>query len=444
MTDVAIIGGGTAGLAAALRLVSAGVKVRLYEARHIAGGRTFSVPDPESGMEVDNGQHLLMGCYRDTLRYLADAGGAAGLRHLPRLRIPFLHTDGRKGTLAAGALPPPLGHALAFLRYSLLDWPAKRAVLSLALHLRTLRIDSIPELDEISAESWLRGRRQTDSAVEALWEPVILATMNTTADRASAAVFVRVLREIFLGSAGASSLLLPERGLSRVLVDPALARISERGGEVFFGRAVRSLRAEGDAIRLQFRDGGGEQAASVLCAVPPWKLGDVLASSELLPGIRRILPHFEPSSILSVHFWTDRPVTNEPMTGLLGGTLQWLFAKGRDTSGMHMYSCTVSAPGALIEQDGQVIGDLLGAELMRSVPGFDAGGIRRVLPLRERRATFVPRPGLDAVRPAARTPVRGLYLAGDWTATGLPATIEGAVRSGHLAADAILTDMRAV
>jgi squalene-associated FAD-dependent desaturase len=445
MRHCVVAGGGLAGLAAALRLSrSPNVSVTLCEAAPALGGRARSFLDRQSGLEIDNGQHVLMGCYRATLAYLAEAEeSASALQRLRGLALPFLHTDGRRARLQAGGLPHPLSLAQAFLRYRMLSFSGRLRILRVALRLRSLGKAQLDRLDAISASQWLRSCGQGTEEIAFFWRPVILATMNTEAEAASAKLLAVVLREIFLGDAEAADMLLPTVGLSALLVDPVRRTLESRGVRILTGTAVTAIDLSGETGTGNDGEAAptvtgvrcGETdlpADAVILAVPPW------AIARLLPAIDT--GSFSPSEILSVHVWTRRDLGRAPMTGLLGTTLQWVFFKGETGPGEFHYSCTVSAAAGDETSDEPALRRLLLRELQLLDPALRDDDITRILPIREKRATFVPKPGLDALRPGTRTAVAGLFLAGDWTDTGLPATIEGAIRSGNTAAEGVLSD----
>lgn len=477
MKHCVIVGGGLAGLSAALALSSSGIRITLLERAPMLGGRCRSFRDRWSGDDIDNGQHVLMGCYTATLRYLAEAGvnigekdapvlhppnidahraGASAplLQRLRGLALPFRHTDGKSAWLRAGGAPHPLSFVQAFLRYDLLPLPARLGIVRTALRLRKLSLSALRELDAYSAEDWLRSCKQGTEAIELFWRPVILATMNTEPAAASAKLLVVVLREIFLADADAADILLPTVGLSQLLIDPVRKTLEVRGAQIRTGVAVTAIetcrisdgRMEVAGVRADER----YAADSVILAIAPWACDHIStldrdSSVEARGGIAQYtlpdaLPwhRFTPSEILSIHVWTTRTLGEAPMTGLLGTTLQWVFYKGRSRDQSWHYSCTVSAANGQETSDPVALRALVLCELRLLNPELTADDILHILPVREKRATFVPAPGMEKFRPLPETSVQGLFFAGDATATGLPATIEGAVRSGFAAAEAVL------
>lgn len=458
MKRCVVIGGGIAGLAAALRLSSFDCSVTVLDAAPALGGRVRSFTDRPSGQEIDNGQHVLMGCCTAALQFLAEASSPPeGLQRLRGFALPFAHLDGRRSMLQAGSLPHPLSLAQALLRYDMLSFAARLRVFRLAMGLKGLWQKRLARLDRRSAVEWLRRRGQKEEEIQSFWRPVLLATMNTEPEDASAKLFAVVLKEIFLGSASAADMLLPTTGLSRLFIDPARVELERRGGVLRSSAGATSVdirHFEGETLVSGVRcDGRQIPADVVVSAIPPWAFSrlaltyDGAAESELsrtslaaavLPGLD--LEAFRPSEILSVHVWLRRDLGPAPMTGLLGTTLQWVFSKGETEPGVFHYSCTVSSARGDETDDERALHAMLVRELRLLDAELRDEDILRLLPIREKRATFVPRPGLEALRPKARTSISGFYLAGDWTDTRFPATIEGAVRSGFIAADAIIND----
>lgn len=441
MMRVAVVGAGLAGLSASLRLLDAGCHVTLLEARPSPGGRAFSYTDRSSGDTLDNGQHAMMGCYHATLRYLHRIDSDSGLHRLRGLSLDFRHSDGRSAVLRAGVLPHPLGMAQGFLNFGMLNVRARLGLLRAAMHLRRLKSGDIDLLHAVSAETWLKDLGQGCEAIGFFWTPVVLATLNAQPGQVSAGYLAIVLKAMFLADASASDLLLPAAGLSDLLIDPAISSLKTSGADIHLHKVVEYIDAEtGCVSALRCSDGLDIKCDAVVSTIPPWSLQGLLAASGLCANLQAVLARFIASPIISVHVWLKRDPQIGLMTGTFGTMIQWLFSKGRSDDGTWKISCTISAADALDTLTQEELRALTTKELLQLIPSLCEDDIVRVLPLRERRATFVPEPGLDAVRPGSCTETRGLYLAGDWTATGLPATIEGAVLSGEMAAQAVIQD----
>ncbi|MCB2205935.1 hydroxysqualene dehydroxylase HpnE [bacterium] len=436
-----VLGGGVAGLAAALRASRRGWKVTLLEASPKLGGRAYSFSPRRGGVEIDNGQHVLMGCCHATLAYLEACGTRDLLERRKGMALQFFHRDGRSASLTAGTLPHPIGLAQAFLSYSMLPLSARLRIASVAWKLRSITGADREELDGMTAAAWLRLLRQDRASLECFWRPVVLATMNSDIDRASAWLLTVVLREIFLGSADAADMLLPKTGLTPLLVDGALAELWSAGAEVQCSLRADSILIRDGAVRgIRTSEGEEIPADAVISAIPPWALERLARESGVLEQLAIDFSRFEASEILSLHFWTRRDLRLPRMTGLLETRLHWIFSKEKESDNRYHYSATVSAVPEDFPAGENALRALLHDELALAVPDLRDEDIDRIMPIREKRATFVPAPGLESIRPDPTTSIPGLYLAGDWTNTGLPATIESAVRSGNRAAELLRLD----
>ncbi len=436
MTDCVIIGGGISGLAAAVRLVERGRTITLFEAKPRLGGRTFSFFDNASGETLDNGQHIMMGCYTSTLSFLRAIGVADDrLLRIP-LDIPYLHADGRRTSIRAVSLPFPINNLGALLGFKMLNMHQRLSVLRIAKVMIAKNADD--ETRGLSVQTWLIKRKQDDETIEYLWAPIVLATMNAAPEMASAQVFLRVLREVFLGGKTASTVILPASNLDETLIDPAANFIRAHGGVIRLHEHAEQLvfRDDGSVIIRTSQD--ATEARSVIPAVPPAALSRILERSGLRERIPVDAVAFENAPIVSVHVLAPVQLARAPMLGLLGSPLHWLFSKGQTAHGLWRYSCTISAATALVDANEAALRRLITTELRRFFPSLAANDIVLMKIVKERAATFVPRPGIEAYRPTTRTSIPNFFLAGDWTDTGLPATIEGAVRSGEEAGEEVL------
>lgn len=415
MARLHIVGAGLAGLAAALS-ASRTVRwdgIRVYEATAQAGGRCRSFYDERLGRVIDNGNHLLLGANRAALAYLDAIGGRGAMRAVEPAAIPFLDLEtGEQWTLRPNAGPLP---------WWLLSRSRGVAGAHPGAHLRLAGLAAARRSTTV-AEALGHPR---DALYRRLWDPLATAVLNTAPEAASARLFRRVL--LALAAAGEAGLrpFIAGVGLSSALIDPALQLLRSRRVDIGFGWRLRSLAvAEARVTALDFskacvpvgpRDG-------VILAVPPE------AAATLVPGLR--VP-VEASPIVNLHFRLDDPVRlpgGYSFLGLVGGTAQWLFARG------DLLSVTVSAARPLVDLDHATIAARIWADIAR----LATIGPRRALPpfriIKERRATIAQTPSVVLQRPGPRTRFGNLVLAGDWLDTGLPATIEGAIRSGQTAA----------
>lgn len=442
--SVIVIGGGLAGLSAAVRLAEAGQRVTLVEATRAGGGRARSYHDATLEREVDNGQHLMMGCYRETLAFLRTIDSTDGIYFQKNLSVTMVRPGGKRLQLSCPALPAPLHLATGLLTMRGLSLLDKAAAMRAGLMLRgeVQRPD-----DNETCDSWLRRMGQTPTLRNAFWDPLIWGTLNDDPLVSSAAMFTAVLERAFLSTRDASRLGVPRVPLSRLYVDQALAYLRARGAELRLGEAVRALQVGGAnrVTGVTLKSGDALTADAVVSAVPPH------AFLELLPGTLPAHPVYQdiarlrPSPIVNLWFSVDRAPFDEPFLGLVASPLHWMFNRSKiegEEGGEVLLNCTISAARACVDDPPETLQALLQGELARYFPGQPLK-IRRFKVIKEKRATISHAAGTYHCRPEIVGPVRDLYLAGDWVRTGLPATIEGAVQSGHDAAKAVLAGEQA-
>jgi zeta-carotene desaturase len=440
--DAIVIGAGFAGLSAAVRLARAGARVLVLEARGRLGGRATSFEDRETGEVVDNGQHVLMGCCLETFAFLDEIDALRNVRRQPQLIVNMIDRAGRSSTLSCPALPPPLHLVAGLVDWDALTWPDRLAAFRMMTPLRLARralkegSRTIAASPGETVESWLIRNGQTPRLREMLWEPLALAALNQRPSEAAAPVFARVLAELFGGDAGAAGIALPTRPLHEMYAEPARRYIEARGGSVRTGSPARVRIGSGASLTVV--SGAGENTAtSVIAAVPWFALPDLFEGdrSPLEPTLGRCRA-MAASPIVTVNLWFDRQALDGPLLGLPGRAMQWVFDKrrilGEDASHLSLVS---SGASALVDWPNDKLIARAHEEVMDAVPKARSARLVNATVVREPRATFSLAPGQPA-RPATETPLAGLYLAGDWVATGLPATIESAVRAGHRAADA--------
>ncbi len=412
MALVHIVGAGLAGLAAAVRLTQKGERVALYEAAQQAGGRCRSYFDRTLGRVIDNGNHLLLSGNHDAMAYLDAIGARDSLVGPEDGGFPFIDlASGRRWTVRPNHGPLPWWIAMPSRRV-----PGTRTAAYLAAW-RLARADP----GQTVADCLDPG----DPLWRAFWDPLATAVLNTPPETGSARLLWAALKESFARGAAGCRPLIARDSLAASLVEPALALLAARGVEPRFGQRLRGIERDGRAQVLDFTQGRvalGE-GDRVILALPPGQ------TAAVLPEIA--VPEHS-HAIVNGHFRLPQPLAGRPLlTGLVGGTAQWLFLRG------DLASLTVSAADALADEPADVIGARLWADTARTLdlpPSSQPPG--RIV--KERRATFAQTPAAVALRPRAKTGWSNLFLAGDWTATGLPATIEGAIRSGHTAAELVL------
>jgi hydroxysqualene dehydroxylase len=408
---VHIIGAGISGLSAAVRLANADYKVHVHEATQQAGGRCRSYFDAATNLTIDNGNHLLLSGNRHAIAYARSIGTEAGLVGPKRAQFPFVDiTTGQRWQLdlGDGRLPlwvfdaarrvPDTG-LLDYLKLAPLIWAGQNKLVG----------------DTIPCEGTLYQR---------LVQPLLLAALNVDPPEGSAGLAGAIVRETLLAGGVACRPLIARDGLSAVLVEPAIKLLQAKGASIRFGHELRALGKSPDRIsELNFGDDVIALAPddTVVMAVPP------RPAASLLPGLKTPTKF---RAIVNAHFRFDPPKDMPPITGVVGGTVEWLFAFPQ------RLSVTVSNADRLVELPREELAQTIWRDVCK------AAGVQGELPpwqiVRERRATFEATPEQDALRPGAATALKNLFLAGDWTDTGLPATIEGSVRSGNRAADLVL------
>ncbi|WP_405150512.1 hydroxysqualene dehydroxylase HpnE [Sphaerisporangium sp. NBC_01403] len=422
---VAIVGGGLAGIAAAVALGEAGYATTLYEARPRLGGATYSFE--RDGLVVDNGQHVFLRCCTAYRGLLDRIGGAGRVCLQDRFDMRVLTPAGRSGRLRRSALPGPFHLMPALATYSLLR-PADR-LRAVRASLALARLDpGDPALDRTDLGSWLAAHGQRDSARRALWELFAVAALNVGIDEAALGPAVKVFRTALLGRADAGDIGIPAAPLGDLHGTAAQAAIRRCGGEVRLSAKVTAIEP-GPAVVV---DGIRIAASAVIVAIPHERAAR-LVPLDAAPDRDR-WSGLDASPIVNVHAVYDRPVTDVPFAAVVDSPVQWVFDKTRVAGlGRGQYlAVSVSAAGRWIDMPAEKIQAEFVPELQRLFPS--RARLTDFFVTRERRATFRQGPGSGALRPAAATRWPCLYLAGAWTDTGWPDTMEGAVRSGLHAA----------
>ena len=433
--DVIVVGAGFAGLSAAVRLVEHGARVLVVEERRRLGGRATAFPDPVTGEIVDNGQHALFGCYHETFAFLRAIGAEHEVALDDRLEIEIVDRAGGRSRLATPSWPPPLHLVGGLLRWRALGLGDRIAALRMGRTLRTLARHGSEwtPLQGITAGEWLRHTGQTAGITELLWEPLVVAALNQPPEVAAAEPFVRVLTRMFNGSRRDAAIGLPRVPLDALYAEPARRFLQSRGSEVRTGSPATLLATADRALGIDVK-GERLEADAVIAAVPWFAFAAFATGTPALAPIVEAASRMQASPIVTVNLWYDRPVTDTTFVGLPGRTFQWVFDKARlFGAGASHLSLVCSGADAVAALDNETLCDIAAREVAAALPAARAATVVRATAVREKRATFSLAPG-QPPRPGARTAIRGLFLAGDWTATSLPATIEGAVQSGHAAA----------
>ena len=437
---IVVIGAGFAGLSAAALLAEHAIEVVVLDARPRLGGRATAFLDRETGEIVDNGQHVMFGCYRATLAFLERIGATANVRIQESLAIPFLDLDGRRSVLKCPPLPPPVHLLAGVLGWDALSIGDRCSALKLGPALLRARAAPLAQAasPETTVSDWLFAHGQRPRLIEWLWEPLAVAALNQPIAEASASPFIRVLAEMFGPSRRASALVMPALPLDQMYAAPARAYIEARGGTVRTDALARVV-CEGNVVRGVEVRGERFTPDAIISTVPWHQLRTLfLETPAALTGIVDNAANMAAMPIVTVNLWYDRVVMEESFVGLPGRAMQWVFDKRRvfGEAASHL-SLVSSAAATLSPRSSQELIDLAAREVAASLPGAREARLVRATVVREKQATFSLSPG-QPPRPATITPIKDFYLAGDWVDTGLPGTIESAVISGHRAARAII------
>lgn len=441
--DVVVVGGGLAGLSAAAKLAEDGARVLVLEARGTLGGRASAFTDPGTGERVDNGQHLMLGCYHETFRFLSRIGALENVKVQADLEVPFVDERGAASLLSCPALPSPWHLVGGLLEWNGLSWRDRLSVFGLGLALQRARRvvakgkGELPVSADETVDQWLVRHGQRRRLREMLWEPLALAALNQATAEAAAPTFVRVLGQMFGSDRRDSAIAMPLRPLTDMYAEPAREYLEAHRGGVRVSSPASVHIENGRVAGVRVRE-ETIATAGVVAAVPWFALPELFSGeTALLDTVLQAARHTAASPIVTVNLWFDRPVLDAQFLGLPGRTFQWVFDKRQvfGDSARHL-SFVCSGAADVAGRGNDELAALAASELAAAVPAARQARVERRVVVRERRATFSLAPGQPR-RPVTETGIDRLVLAGDWTETGLPATIEGAVVSGHRAAAAI-------
>lgn len=447
--SVAVAGGGLAGLAAACALSNVGFRVTLFEKRPFLGGRASSWEHPGTGEVVDNCQHVLFGCCTNLIEFYHRMGVDQDIRWFDEMT--FIEPGGRASVLRASPLPAPLHTAPSLLRFPFLTTADK---LALGRAMVPLMAAEQPD-DGRTFQQWLDHHRQTRGAIEHFWKPVLISALSDELDRVSVSSAAQIVR-LYMKSPTARHMGVPTVPLTE-LYNAAGDYVRTRGGVLHFRRPLEAFSADASQVRLRLRTREDDQQPNpddvfdyLVIALPFDALDRVLPDSPESAPLKNKITHFETAPITGIHLWFDRQISNLDHAVLLDRTVQWMFHKSRlqpirtrnqnGTDTGSYIELVVSSSKTLIDKSRSEIVDLALSELREFFPAAREASLVKSTVIKEVNATYSPRPGIDAHRPGAATSWPRVFLAGDWTATGWPATMEGAVRSGYIAAEALARD----
>ena len=438
--SVIILGGGVAGIAAAVALSDSGFRVEIIEKRPLLGGRASSFIDSKTGERIDECQHGTMRCCTNLADLLERLGVHDQIDYHDAIH--FLDGDGKRSVIKGCGLPAPLHTSLSFLGFRSLGIRDKIAIgrgMLAILHSRPG-----PEYDAMDIGTWFQARRQTERAIQRFWRPILVSACNEELHRISCTHAFKVFRDGFLVTNTGFHFGVPRVPLGTLYTEPALAYLAKRGGCVRLKTTVDKIHfANGRVEGISLVDGERIEADYYVSGLQC----DLLL--KLLPDeVTRGVPYWENlrqielTPIAGVHFWFDREIDCPPALALLDRSTDWIFNKtknfGLDAHAGTYLSTVISASGKFEAMSKEELTTLVLEEVRAALPEARSANVLKSLVIRWPKATIAPKPGVDALRPDQRSPVPNLFVAGEWTQTGWPSTMEGAARSGYLAAERLL------
>jgi squalene-associated FAD-dependent desaturase len=435
---VIVLGGGLAGMAAACHLLDAGHSVVLVEKRPFLGGRAYSFKDHETHLELDNGQHVFLGCCEVYLQFLRKLGTYSHIFIQPRLQVEVFDSKGRKASLSALPLPPPFNLLLSFLGYSHLSL-RERVLAIYALICIRFSNRKKPSFMLENFDSWLKRHYQSEGAINRFWNLITLPSLNDHAKDVSTDWAMMVLQRALLLARNGGNVGYPKVGLSALMGEAAVRYIQERGGKIIQEKSVSHIEVENShVVSVELSDGQLLKGDIYINALPFDVLLRVLPTKVARAPFFAGIKFLQWSPIVGLYIWYDRPVADFDFAGFVGGHLQWVFDKTRiygqdESSGQCLY-VSLSGAWSFIKMPKEELKQLLIEELACALPRARKAKIERLLVVKQPQATFRSIPGSNQFRPGTVTPLSNFLLAGDWTDTGWPSTMEGAVRSGIRAA----------
>ena len=438
-----VLGGGLSGLEAACSMLDSGYSVTLVEKRPFLGGRAFSFFDPEADSQVDNGQHIFMGCCDRFMGFLKKLGTFEKIHLQPVLNVPILGRGGRLGCLTSSPLPAPFHILPSFLRYPHLG--VKDKLFALYGLVKLMLVDRRQsQLEDQSFYCWLKDHHQTERTIETFWNLITLPTLNDNVRDVSASMGMMVFQEGILKGRGSANIGYAKVGLSELIGEAARFYIQENGGNLLLGRSVsRIVCSESQVTGVELVGGEVVRGDVYISALPYNVVVETLPKEVLACEPLRGISELSSSPIVNVHIWYDRQIMDEEFVAVLDSPLQWVFNKSR-ILGLSdrvpgQYLCiSISGAWDYIHQPKEELQRLFVAAMAKVFPKAAQARAEKVLVVKEERATFRCLPGAATHRPSDIRPLDNLYLAGEWTDTGWPSTMEGAVRSGQRAAELII------
>ncbi len=440
---VLIAGAGLAGLTAGYRLQKKGYTVQMFEKKPHAGGRVYSFEDNETGDAIDNGQHVYLGCCRSLLELLQELDVPVQDQLQDHLKLTIRTSEADNYVLRENSwLPYPMHLLPLLLNASFLSWGDRYRIARCLLSMFSMPEADLEALEDRTMASWLKEHHQSDQAIQSFWNIFIISTLNAPAERVSAATGIFVFQEGLMSTKDAGRIGYADCGQSPFYIDPLVRSFQQSGGTLSLRSTVRKLCFDnGRLTGFELEDGPAHEAPHVILALPPWSLSDLAGFSRLPVDLQDRIQSFEPAPILCVNLWLDSTVLDEAFVALTDGTFDWIFQRNRierrpEAVPQHI-TLVKSAAFDELSHSPQELTSTAVRDLSRFFPTFDPETISHKRVTKEPRATYVPDPGSSSSRPGQNPAVDGLYLAGAWTDTGWPSTMESAVRSGDRVASYI-------
>jgi squalene-associated FAD-dependent desaturase len=418
MRSALIIGGGLAGLSAGVYAIRNGYKPIILEAAPRLGGRAQSFFDTHLNTVIDNGQHILMGCYKNTLQLMNICGASDNFIYQDSLRAAFIDNNAKEHRLRCPKFIYPYNLLWGILHYSALTIPERMLVIKFFIR---LLFQPTKWLGNRNVREWLSDRGQSERISGALWDFISIGALNTNPEKASARLFAHILREMFLKGNFNSTIILPKYDLTRSLIEPMEKHITDNGGTIVTSKRAVEISLSGNAVSSITTDDGKEfQADQYVLAIPPYAIAKLIDAKAVIDAP---LDAFSYSTIVSIHIRTNEINLSEPFYGPIGSKIHWLFRHDDHIS------LVISSADKYMDMSDETIMEMVSAELKTYFSIRLPTDVNYRI-IKSKRATFVPSPDIVNRRPSARIKYTNLFLAGDWIDTGLPATIEGAVLSG--------------
>ncbi len=427
MAKCVIIGGGLSGISSAVFLSKNNHNVQLIEASPKLGGRAYSFQDKTTKDIIDNGQHILVGAYKTSFELLKIIGTENLPYYQKKLNATYITKGGNRFSLKTPHTFYPLNLLQAILGFDLLSFNERIGIVKIISKLFFINEKTLASKTVLE---WLRENNQSENSIKSFWELLTVSTLNTSIDEASSLMFAKVLKEIFLNGNKASTIVLPKYGLSELFCDPAEKYLKDREAEVSLSEKVLAIETDGRKVTKVKTDKREiTDFDFVISAIPNYSLQKLMPE---LPFINSLNQNIELSPIITIHLWLSKNILDEKFYGLIDSKIHWVY-KNRD----HI-SVVISSAEEIVEFDSKEIYKICIEELKIYFPKFKNVEVKNYKVLKEKRATFKSTPKSDVVRSKIKSPYKNFLLAGDWTNTKLPATIEGAILSGKAAVEKIL------